>query len=153
MNNSSKELDFPDNHLNNFNEINTKKRYRLLKLLFSLIIILILIISIAKFIIKYIHINSYTRKIEDNKNKIKLKKIELKKEEKKLDELYLEINNKKKDMKIEENVRSIKILNISLNKEIDKLYKELELLRRKLAKCDNMQESPLVDKFKSLDKK
>ena len=53
MNNSSKEFDFPEDHLNNFNEINTQNRYGLLKLLFSLILILILIISIIKFIVKY----------------------------------------------------------------------------------------------------
>ena len=151
MNNSIKEFDFPED--NNFIEINTERKYGLLKLLFSFIFILILVISIFKFIIKYIRINSYTREIEDNKNKIKRKKIELRKEEKKLDELYLEINNKKNDIKIEENVRNIKILNINLNKQIDKLYKEIELLQRKLAKYDNIQESHLVKKCKLLDEK
>ena len=56
-------------------------------------------------------------------------------------------------MKNEENVRNIKTLNISLNKEIDKLYKKIELLQRKLSKYDNIQERPLADKLKSLDKK
>ena len=153
MNNSTKEFNFQKDNLNTFFEINTERRYGLLRLLYALIILLIIIISIIKFILKNILINSYTREIEDNKNKIKSKKIELKKEEKKLGELYLEINNKKRDMKIEENVRNIKILNINLNKEIDKLYKEIELLQRKLAKYDNIQENPLLNKCKLLDQK
>jgi hypothetical protein len=164
MDNVFQELDYSDmsaKHMkrNNkqFNEIDTKHRGRIFQLLISLILLILFIIFFILILSRNSKISSITKEIENNKRAINLNQLKLSYENNKLKEIQLNITNysnlnENKEVKdIKENIQDMTKQNNNLKNDINELNGDVEELKEKLKKYENVKESNLQKELELLE--
>ena len=164
MDNVFQELDYSDisaKHMksNNkqFNEIDTKHRGRILKLLISVILFILFMVFFILILSRNSKINSITKEIGNNKREINSYQFILSYQNNKLKEIELNITNYKnvienKEVKdIKENIEDMTQQNNNLKNDINELNGDIEELKEKLEKYKNVEESNLQKELELLE--